>query len=478
MSTLRSLRLLGAVEAGTVTGAQLETFLADVGRRSELSVLLSSRGQSRRMAGSPLTMGAIVSSPAAINVVFQAATTATSNACQAVVQSPIAMNSVSNSAPSLNVVVANPVSWGLFSGSTYFETNVRAAVANLAGVDPNVYPTVTALINDSQSMSKVTASAAAMSAVVASPATTALLAANQVAMAMVASSASATTTLTAQTSIMGIVAGSTVAMTELNNHAASTAILSNQIGALGVVAGTSAAWTSFMAGPYFSSNLPAIVANLAGLSTSVYPTLASIIADASALGKVALVKNAVAALASNATALSSLASSPNLGVMLGSTTAMSVLGPNTNAMSAFLSNSGSWAGIFGSSVAKGFIAASTPLVDAIAGNAALIKYLGSFTTTVGPGVVPDGVPGTFQPFPGVPAKVLILAAKEIGIAATYSDYRFGGTTIAGTTAGTTLHLTGASTLTHVAAYAGLTWDFAGAGVTAATEPVITYVDMT
>jgi hypothetical protein len=30
---------------------------------------------------------------------------------------------------------------------------------------------------------------------------------------------------------------------------------------------------------------------------------------------------------------------------------------------------------------------------------------------------------------------------------------------------------------HVAAYAGVLWDFQGAGVTAATQPVVTYVNM-
>ena len=51
MPTLRALRLLNAVEAGTVSGAQLQTYLNDTGRAAEFSSLLSSRGQSRRMAG-------------------------------------------------------------------------------------------------------------------------------------------------------------------------------------------------------------------------------------------------------------------------------------------------------------------------------------------------------------------------------------------------------------------------------------------
>ena len=50
MAALAPLRLIASVEAGTTSGAQLETLLADAGRLAEFRVLLDDRGQVRRMA--------------------------------------------------------------------------------------------------------------------------------------------------------------------------------------------------------------------------------------------------------------------------------------------------------------------------------------------------------------------------------------------------------------------------------------------
>lgn len=478
MSTLRSLRLLGAVEAGTVSGTQLETFLANDGRRSELSVLLSSRGQSRRMAGSPLTMTAIVNSPAAINIVFQSATKETSAACQAVVSSPIAMYSVSNSAPSLNVLGANPVAWALYSASAYYETHMRTTLANLAGVDPVTYPTIQSIIDDPLSMASVASKPFAMSAVAASPSTVSIVAVDPVAMAMVADSPTAVAILAGSSSAMGVIANSSVAMTEIVADASATRIIANKASALSIISASATAWAAFLQGPNFSANLPAIVANLVGLSTATYPSLASIIADAGALSKVAANKNAVTALAASASALTALSTSPNLGIMLGSTIAMSVLGPNTTAMSSFLGNSGAWAGLFNSSVAKGYMVSSNDLINAIAGNAALITYLKTKAVTTSATGIPDGNATALQAFTGVPEKLLTLSAKEAGIAATFSPYNFGGSPMAGSQAGATLSLTATASLAHVAGYTSMTWNLQGIGVTAATLPIITYVDMT
>ena len=485
MSTLRSLRLLGAVEAGTVSGVQLETYLADIGRRSELSVLLASRGQSRRMAGSSLTMAAITTSPAAINIVFQAATTPTAAACQAVVASASAMYTVANSIPSLNVLGSNPVAWGLFSASPYYETNVKNVLANLAGVSPAVYPTVASLVVDPVSMADIVAVPAAMNAVVASPATTALVAASSTAMAMVAGNAVAIGIVAAQTSIMGVVANSTSAMTEINSRATAAASMAAQPGAITAISSVATAWASYMAGPYFAANLPVVLANLIGVSPSTYPTLSSIIADATALGKVATSRPAVQALASNSAALTTLSTSSNLGIILASSTAMGVIGPNTTAMTSFLNSSGAWAGLFASSVAKGYIVTSTALVNVVAANADLMTYLNTLAVkNVSATGIPDGNATALQPFlasPSLPAKLLTLSAKEVGIAATYSNYNFGGASMAGSQAGATLSLSGTGPggqPAHVAGYVGMTWNFQGIGVTAATLPIITYVDMT
>lgn len=478
MSTLRPLRLLNAVESGSVNSAQLQTFLTDVGRASELSALLTSRGQSRRMAGSPLTMTAITGSQAAIDIVLKAATTETSAACQAVVQSAVAMNTVANNTPSLNAMAANPVAWGLFSKSSHYETNIRTTLANYAGVAPAVYPTVTALVADPDAMASIAGAPYAMSALVASPATAAIVAASSVSMALVANNAVAIDIVAKDSTVMGIIANSTPAMTEIVARSTATNRMASYPGAISAIAASSTAWTRYLAGSFFADNLPLALANMIGVSPAAFPTLASIIDSPTALGKVAANTSAVQALASNSAAMTALSTSPNLGIILGSATAMAVIGPNTTAMTSFLNASGAWAGLFASSVAKGFIVVSTPLVNVIAGNAALITFLGARSVTASATGIPDGNATALQPFAGVPAKLLTLSAKEVGIAATFSPYNFGGSVMAGANAGTTLSLTAASTLAHVAGYSGMTWNLQGIGVTAATLPIITYVDMT
>lgn len=478
MSTLRSLRLLGAVEAGTVTGTQLQTYLTDAGRQSEFSVLLSTRGQTRRMAASPLTMTAIVASTAATDIVFRSATSETSQACQAVVASAIAMNAVSNNAASLTILAENLIAWKLFNTSAYYETNVRSVIANYAGLSLSVYPTVDSILEDPDSMASVAAAPYAIRAVVASAPSTAVMAAVPSSMSIVASNPVAINIVAKETAIMGLIANSSAAMTEIVSRANATASMAAQPGAINAIAAVPSAWATFQSGPYFSTNLALALANLIGVSPSAFPTLASMISSASTLALIANNTSAVEALASNSGAMSALAVSPNIGIILGSSAAMAVIGPNTTAMGSFLASSGAWAGLFASSVAKGYIVSSTELVDIVAANSALITYLKTISVVASATGIPDGNATSLQPFAGIPSKVLTLLAKEAGIAATYSPYNFGGSLIAGTQAGKTLSLTAVAQLAHVAGYTNMTWNLQGIGVTAATLPIITYVDMT
>lgn len=478
MPTLRSLRLLGAVESGATNGTALQAFLTDAGRNAEFSVLLSNRGQSRRMASNTLTMTAITTSAAARDAVFKAATTETSAACQAVVTSAVAMNAVAGSTPSLLVVAANSVAWNLFNKSAHYETNVKTVIANYATVNPAVYPTVTSLVGDPDAMASIAGAPYAMSALVASPATTSLVAASAVSMALVASNSVAIDIVAKETAVMSIIANSTAAMTEIVSRATATNKMATYPGAIVAISKVATAWNSYLAGPFFATNLPLALANLIGVTPASYPTLDSIIADATALAKVASNTQAVQALASNSAAMSSLAVSANIGIILSSSTAMAVIGPNTTAMNSFLSASGAWSGLFASSVAKGYIVTSTALVNSVAGNSALLTFLAGKSVTVSATGIPDGVVGAYQAFSGIPAKVLTLSAKEVGIAATFSPYKFGGSSMAGANAGILLSLTAASNLAHVAGYVGMTWDLQGIGVTAATLPIITFVDMT
>jgi hypothetical protein len=478
MPTLRSLRLLGSVEAGTTDGTTLQTFLTDAGRNAEFSVLLSMRGQSRRMASNELTMTAITTSAAARDAVFKSATTATSAACQAVVASAVAMGAVAISTPSLITVADNPVAWGLFNKSPFYEVNIKNVIGNYAAINPASHSTVTGLVSDPDAMASIAAAPYAVSALVASPATTTIVAASSVSMALLASNSVAIDIVAKETAIMGIIANSTPAMTEIISRSVATNRIAKYPGAISAVAASSTAFAQYLGGPFFSANLPLALANMIGVSPATFPTLASIIASASALSLVANSLSAVQALASNADAMTALSVSPNLGIILSSAVAMSVIGPNTVAMTSFLNASGAWSGLFSSSVAKGFIVSSTPLVNVVAGNAALITYLKTLSVVASATGIPDGNATALQPFTGLPAKVLTLLAKEAGIAATFSNYNFGGSVLAGSQAGNVLALTAAAQLPHVAGYTGMTWNLGGIGVTAATLPIITYVDMT
>jgi hypothetical protein len=297
-------------------------------------------------------------------------------------------------------------------------------------------------------------------------------------MAVVAANTVAINKVTASGAAMAIIANSVTAMTEINSRSDAVIAVASSPAAISAVAADSYAWASFQASPFFAANLALVIANLIGVVPSSYPTLNSIIASASALTLVSGSVAAVEALASNAAAMAALAVSPNLGIILSSASAMAVIGPNVGAMTSFLNSSGAWDGLFASSVAKGFIVISTALVDVITGNSALRTYLAAISVTKTATGVPDGNATALQPFGGVPAKLITLTAKEAGIAATSNNYNFGGSVAAGSTALSTLSLTAVATAAHVAGYTDMTWNLQGIGVTAATLPIISYVDMT
>ena len=69
MPMVRAIRMLNAIEAGTTSGAQLETLLGDSGRLAEFNVLLDMRGQARRIASATTTMTAIAASSTAMTAV-------------------------------------------------------------------------------------------------------------------------------------------------------------------------------------------------------------------------------------------------------------------------------------------------------------------------------------------------------------------------------------------------------------------------
>jgi hypothetical protein len=131
MSELRPLRLLNSVENGTVLGPELNTYLTDVGRLAEFTVLFAQRGQAKRIANGQTTMNAIVSSIIATNAAFLQATSSNDTIVVAVVESALAMATVSGVPSVLETVSDNPVSWSHFSGSIYYELILQCMVVYL-----------------------------------------------------------------------------------------------------------------------------------------------------------------------------------------------------------------------------------------------------------------------------------------------------------------------------------------------------------
>ncbi len=114
MPMVRAMRMLNAIEAGTTSGAQLQTLLTtDPGRLAELNVLLGMRGQARRMAASSTAMAAVIASSTAMAAVAASSTAmnavaASSTAMAAVFASNTAKLAVYNSDTALAAMQANP----------------------------------------------------------------------------------------------------------------------------------------------------------------------------------------------------------------------------------------------------------------------------------------------------------------------------------------------------------------------------------
>ena len=477
MSELRGIRLLNAVENGTVLGAELNIYLTDPGRLAELTVLYSQRGQAKRISNGQTTMTAIVSSIIATNAAFVQATESNDTIVAAIVQSSLAMSTVSTSASVLQKVSDNPTSWNYFRTSIYYEFHIKSIIANLSGVNPNLYGTASSLILDPVSMGDISVSERGMRALVNSTPSIVVMAGSSVAMALVADNTVAISLVANQTEIMPTIAASNQAMNEIVTRTIATGIMANNAGAIKAIAANNNAFNTFLSGAFFTTYLKSILANLAGVVPSNYADVNALIDDPIALGAISNSESAVKALKSSSSAMLYLAGSTNIGIILSSTLAMGLIGPDTAAMSSFLGAPGAWSGLFSSSVAKGYIVESTPLVNIVAANTALITYLKTIAVVASATGIPDGNATALQPFSGIPGKVLVLLAKEAGIAATFNPYNFGGSVLAGSQAGATLSLTAAAQLAHVAGYTNMTWNLQGIGVTAATLPIITYVNM-
>ena len=168
MPMVRAMRMLNAIEAGTLSGSQLETLLTtDAGRLAELNVLLGLRGQCRRLAASSTAMTAVTASSTAMTAVAASSTAMTAVAASATATDAIRTNAAAN-----NTVLGAATSVGAYLdririiGGAASDATL-AALATMTAVAAN-NTAMTAVIASSTAMTAVTASSTAMTAVAAS----------------------------------------------------------------------------------------------------------------------------------------------------------------------------------------------------------------------------------------------------------------------------------------------------------------------
>jgi hypothetical protein len=483
MAALAPLRLIASVEAGTTSGAQLETLLADAGRLAEFRVLLDDRGQVRRMASAQTTIDAFILSPIVINAVFGMATAKSSSAAQAMTEKPAAVASIALNLAALTTAEGNTVAWDFLTASASYEVNSKNATATLAGVVPPSFATIELLIANAVARNAVSTSRIAMRALVPSPAGMTAMAADTTGMSEIANNPLSMGVVAGNANAMSKVAASAVAMAEITPIQSAMQAVSISSVALVAVNGNAAAWTAFKASPHFSTYaadiahlLSVVPAGAAPTAAGTYASLNSIIDNVDALTLVAANTGAVEALASSSTALAYLASHANFSIVAGSATAMAVLGPDTAAMTAFLNVSAAVPVLFASSIAKGYIVTSTALVDLIAATPSTITYLQTLAVTAIPASLRSSTSAADDPFDPI-QKALVLSARANNIGAIDATYSFDGSTAAGTGATADVGLRGSASVTWVYGYVAPTWTVAGIAVTAAVSPEWTYVDM-
>ena len=178
MPMVRAMRMLNAIEAGTLSGSQLETLLtADPGRLAELNQLLTMRGQCRRLAASNTAMTAVAASTTAMTAVIASntamtAAAASNTAMTAVAASATAMAAVAASATATDAIrtnaAANNTVLGAATSVGAYLDRIRIIGGAASDATLAALATMTAVAASATAMAAVAASATAMAAVAAS----------------------------------------------------------------------------------------------------------------------------------------------------------------------------------------------------------------------------------------------------------------------------------------------------------------------
>ena len=474
MSELRPLRLLNAVENGTVLGAELNTYLTDAGRLAEFTVLFSQRGQAKRISNGQTTMTAMVSSPIAINAAIVQATNSNDTIIAAMTQSALAMATISNSSTVLVNVSDNPTAWNYFSVSLYYESHIKKIIAHLSGVNPDLYASTSLLILDPVSMGDISVSERGMRALVNSLPSVVIMASDSTAMALVAADTTAITLVAQKTSIMPTIAQSVNAMDEIVARSVATGIMATNAGAIQAIAAEETAWLNFLGGSNFSGNLKNVVTNLVGINGNDFATIASIFENTAASLAVANSKPAMQAILSDTPSINALVSSSNLDTVLGSSVAMLEITGNTSTMNSLIADTTAFPILLTSTAAKSAIFASPTLVATMmtAGSDSLATVQGLAQSAT---VVNDALIGTFKTV-GVAGNIIILTGVMGSIVATTLNNTFKGDTQSPYVVGLPGTSLSSGPVDINLPFTNAVWDIASIAATAAGNVTITYVD--
>jgi len=480
MSSLRAIRLLNSVEAAITDSAALQTALTDTGRLSEFSVLMSMRGQARRMAASTVTINTFLNCAIARDAIFTDTDANNPIVAQAILKKQTAMVLVAADRTTLGLIMANPTAAGLLKASTWFETYLKSIITNLTpALVPGDYASVEILVTDNGAMGIALNIAGCVEVILASPSTVAYIAPDSTIMGLLVDYTTAITLAAADAPTMQTFAASTVAMAAIAGSTVAMPIVANSPTAMGKIDGNSAAFTTFSGSASFAANSKNALANMLGLTPGDYADISAMVADATALTAIVASANAVAIVNTDSAAVSSIPTGSNLSIVLGSSIAMNVFGNSEAFMLGLITaagnNAGTMTSVFSNSVAKSFMFTDN-IVAAIVANSAVIAHMTANKVQA----IPSNRLSTTtvsQEFDGIPAKIMTLTFKANNIGAIEGTYTFGGSTTAGATATDTIGLSGTVTKTRIDAYIGLQWGVGGIGATAAASPILNYFDM-
>lgn len=127
MPMVRAMRMLNAIEAGTLSSGQLDTLLADPGRMGEFQQLMAMRGQARRMFAAATSVAVIFGSSLAFAEVV-----VSRNAMAMLAESQVATDALVASSPRMTQAAASAVAMKELASSQYAMSKIAASATTMA----------------------------------------------------------------------------------------------------------------------------------------------------------------------------------------------------------------------------------------------------------------------------------------------------------------------------------------------------------